>query len=303
VNSIVTKQNEPRMLSLVRARRRIYWTAKRYQGAIVLGTLLLPVISLAVATFYPAARSYVAVAAILFGLCEVVLMDRWHRAQMKDAAKLQEHFDCEVLEMRGNSFLVGANVDPEEVYRLSAKTLNPKQEAQLRDWYPVAVGKVPLHIGRIMCQRENLLYDGNVRKSYGRVLKGALLLLAVLLLGYSLAAGLKVDALVLTVLVPAMPVVNWVLRECARQRDTVETLLRLKAESEKLWKSAVDGLSPHESADRSRELQDAIYNHRVVSPLVFDFMYRVHRKDFEAQMNAGAEHLAMDYVNKNIATA
>ena len=75
MNSIVTKQNEPRMLSLVRARRRIYWTAKTYQGAIVLGTLLLPVISLVVATFYPAVRSYVAVAAILFGLCEVVLMD------------------------------------------------------------------------------------------------------------------------------------------------------------------------------------------------------------------------------------
>ena len=27
------------------------------------------------------------------------------------------------------------------------------------------------------------------------------------------------------------------------------------------------------------------------------------RKDFEAQMNAGAEHLAMEYVKKNIAAA
>ncbi len=303
MNSIVIKQNEARMLSLVRARRRIYWTAKRYQGAVVLGTLLLPVISLAVASFHPAARSYVAVAAILFGLCEVVLMDRWHKAQMKDAAKLQEDFDCEVLDMLHNSFLVGANVDPEEVYRFASKTLSQKQEAQLRDWYPVAVGKVPLHIGRIMCQRENLLYDGNVRKSCGRVLKGALLLLVALLIGYSLAADLKVDALVLTVLVPAMPVVNWALRECARQRDTVETLLRLKTESEKLWKSAVDGLSPDEAADRSRELQDAIYNHRVASPLVFDFMYRFQRKDYEAQMNAGAEHFVADYLKKNPATA
>lgn len=299
MNSIVIKQNEARMLSLVRARRRIYWTAKRYQGAVVLVTLLLPVVSLTVATFYPAARSYVAVAAILLGLCEVVLMDRWHKAQMKDAAKLQEEFDCEVLEIRGNSFLVGTNVDPEEVYRLSAKALSPKQEAQLRDWYPVAVGKVPLHIGRITCQRENLLYDGNMRKSYGRAMKVALLILVALLIGYSLATDLKADAVVLTVLVPAMPVLNWVLRECARQRDTVETLLRLKAESEKLWKSAVDGLSAGDAADRSRELQDAIYNHRVASPLVFDFMYRFQRKDFEAQMNAGAEHFVADYLRKN----
>jgi hypothetical protein len=32
-------------------------------------------------------------------------------------------------------------------------------------------------------------------------------------------------------------------------------------------------------------------------------MYRIQRKDLEAQMNAGAEHLAMDYMKKNIATA
>ncbi|MDZ5455795.1 S-4TM family putative pore-forming effector [Azohydromonas lata] len=301
MNSIIAKQNEDRMLSLVRARRRIYKTAKRYQGAVVLMTLLLPVISLAVANFAPAAKAYVAVTALLFSICDVVFMDRWNKGLMKDAAKLQEEFDCEVLAMRRNEFVVGAGVDPEEIYQLSVEKLNADGESQLRNWYPVAVGKVPLHVARILCQRENLLYDGKVRKTYGRLLTICLIALVVVLFIYSLAAELKLDAFVLTVLVPAMPVVNWAIRELFRQKSTVETLDRLKAESEKLWKKVVEGMSETDAAERSRELQDAIYNHRVASPLVFDFLYRYRRASLEAQMNAGAEHLVDGFLKKKAA--
>lgn len=299
MNSIASKQNEDRSLSLLRARRRLYRTAKRYQGAVVLVTLLLPIISFGVAAWAPDAKAYVAAAALLFGVCEVIFLDRWHKGLMKTAAKLQEDFDCDVLDMRRNEFLEGAYVDPEEVYDLSAKPLSPEGEKQLRDWYPVAVGNVPMHVGRILCQRENLLYDGNVRRTYSRLLRVGLLLLVAGLAVYSIAAGLKVESLLLTVLAPVTPIFNWTLREFFRQRDTVETLERLKSESQKLWKKAVEGMSPTEAAERSRELQDAIYNHRVASPLVFDFLYRFRRDGLEAQMNAGADHLVAEFQKKN----
>lgn len=303
MNSIPSKQNEDKNLSLLRARRRLYKSAKRYQGAVVLVTLLLPTVSLSAAAFAPGAMAYIAAAALLFGVCEVIFLDRWHKGLMKTAAKLQEDFDCDVLEMRRNEFLEGAAVDPEEVYDLSAKKFNPDGEQQLRDWYPVAVGSVPMHVGRILCQRENLLYDGNVRKTYSRLLRIGLLLLVAGLSVYSIAAGLKVDAFLLTVLAPATPIFNWTLREFFRQRDTVETLERLKSESQKLWKKAVEGMPVNEAAERSRELQDAIYNHRVASPLVFDFLYRFRREALEAQMNAGADHLVAEFHKKNTATA
>ncbi len=295
MNSIPLKQNENNNLSLVRARRRIYETVKTYQGAVVLTTLALPLASLAAAAWMPEARAYVAAGALLFAMCEVIFLDRWSKKQMKCAAKLQEQFDCDVLEMRPNEFLVGARVDPEEVYELSAQELDAKGERELRDWYPVAVGEVPMHVGRILCQRENLLYDGNVRKTYSRVLRAALVAIVCSLTLYSLLAGLSVEALLLTVLAPALPIVNWTLREFFRQRDTVETLVRLKAESEKLWKSALAGMPVAEAGERSRELQDALFNHRVASPLVFDFLYRFRRNALEAQMNAGAVQLVREF--------
>lgn len=303
MNLIPSKQNEDKNLSLLRARRRLYKAAKRYQGAVVLVTLLLPIVSLSAAAFAPGAKAYIAAAALLFGVCEVIFLDRWHKGLMKTAAKLQEDFDCDVLEMRRNEFLEGAPVDPEEVYDLSARKFSTEGELQLRDWYPTAVGSVPMHFGRILCQRENLLYDGNVRKTYSRLLRVGLLLLVAVLAVYSIAAGLKVDAFLLTVLAPATPILNWTLREFFRQRDTVETLERLKSESQKLWKKAVEGMAVDEAAERSRELQDAIYNHRVASPLVFDFLYRFRRDGLEAQMNAGADHLVAEFQKKNTAAA
>jgi hypothetical protein len=303
LNSIPSKQNEDKNLSLLRARRRLYKAAKRYQGGVVLATLSLPVFSLSAAAFMPGAKAYIAAAALLFGVCEVIFLDRWHKGLMKTAAKLQEDFDCDVLEMRRNEFLEGASVDPEEAYDLSAKKFSPEEEQQLRDWYPLAVGGVPMHVGRILCQRENLLYDGNVRKTYSRLLRAGLLLLVAGFAAYSIAAGLTVDALLLTILAPATPIFNWTLREFFRQRDTVETLERLKSESQKLWKKAVEGMPAKEAAVRSRELQDAIYNHRIASPLVFDFLYRFRRAGLEAQMNAGASQLVAEFQKKNTATA
>jgi len=119
----------------------------------------------------------------------------------------------------------------------------------------------------------------------------------------SLAMDLKLEALILTVLVPAMPIITWALREKYRQGDTIGTLVRLKAESEKLWKTAAAGMNGGAAAERSRELQDAIFSHRVSSPLVFDFLYRYRRNDLEAQMNAGAQHLVGEHLKKSAAAA
>lgn len=302
MNSIPSKQSEDKNLSLLRARRGLYKAAKRYQGAVVLMTILLPIVSLSAAALAPGAKAYIAAAALLFGVCEVIFLDRWHKGLMKTAAKLQENFDCNVLEMHRNEFLEGAALDPEEVYDLSTKKFNADGEQQLRDWYPVAVGSVPMHVGRILCQRENLLYDGNVRKTYSRLLRTVIILLVAGFSVYSIAAGLTVEVFLLTVLAPATPILNWTLREFFRQRDTVETLGRLKSEFQKLWTKAVEGMPVNEATERSRELQDAIYNHRVASPLVFDFLYCFRRDGLEAQMNAGANHLVTEFHEKNRAS-
>lgn len=106
----------------------------------------------------------------------------------------------------------------------------------------------------------------------------------------SLVIDFTMTSFVLSTLAPMTPGLIWALREYNRQADTVALLEKLEGEIRKLWDRSRAGAPEHEISMRSRELQDAIYNHRVSSPLIFDWIYNFLRRQLEAQMNAGAEH-------------
>ena len=158
------------------------------------------------------------------------------------------------------------------------------------NWYPLAVRELPLHLARLVCQRTNLWYDSALRKRYRRVLlTGCVVLVAVA--GFtSLAIDHTMTTFVLSTLAPMTPVMIWALRECNRQAATVELLDRLNDEVKKLWDRSRSGATEQEISTRSRELQDAIFNHRASSPLIFDWVYNLLRRQMEERMNAGADH-------------
>ncbi len=290
MNEIDKRQVEPRMLNLLRARTLIYRRAKNVQAAGLVISLVFPIVGLIVSALLLPSKPFIAFAALMFSFLEVLLLDRWHRAQLKNAAKLQEDFDCTVLEMDWNAFLVGSRIDPEDVFADACKKLSDKDEQRLINWYPLAVKELPLHLARLVCQRTNLWYDSALRKRYRRVLlTGCVVLIAVA--GFaSLAIDHTMTTFVLSTLAPMTPVMIWALREGNRQAATIELLDRLNDEVKKLWDRSRSGAAEQEISMRSRELQDAIFNHRASSPLIFDWVYSLLRRQMEERMNAGADH-------------
>jgi hypothetical protein len=304
MNNIPERQNEDRMLALLRARRALYRNAKNWQGAVVWFTLLLPIANCGTTIWGLSLTPLLAVAALLFGLVEILFIDSWLKRRLAEGAKLQEEFDCEVLGMHWNELVAGKKVDHERVHSASRNRLDSKSEQQLRDWYPTAVGRLPLHLARVLCQRENLMYDGKVRDFYSYVLAGGAFALFGGALAYGgLAAQLRMSEWVVGILAPAIPALMWAAREFRRQRNTVESLEVLKAEADKLWKKAEAGGAPDAISATSRELQNALYNHRISSPLIFDFLYRFRRKGLEDEMNAGALHHVDRYAARGAASA
>lgn len=285
------------MLDLLRARTLIYRRAKNYQAVFLIITLMLPVLGAIAATALPQFKPFVATFALAFGFVDVLFLDRWHKIQLKVAAKLQEEFDCTVLGMEWNGFLVGRKVDPEEVFADACRKLSQADEQQMANWYPLAVKDLPIHLARLVCQRTNLWYDGSLRKTYRTVLISGVLAILLAATMYSLIIDPTMTSFVLTVLAPMTPVVTWALREYIRQADTVELLSRLKGEVEKLWERSISGVSADQISTSSRELQDAIYSHRVSSPLIFDWIYNLRRSTLESQMNSGAEHWVRELRN------
>jgi hypothetical protein len=294
MNEIDKKQVEPRMLNLLRARTLIYRRTKNFQAAGLLVSLGFPLFGLAASIFLLPSKPFIAFLALAFSFLEVLFLDRWHRAQLKNAAKLQEDFDCAVLGMDWNTFLVGSRIDPEDVFADAYKKLSDKDEKRLINWYPLAVKELPLYLARLVCQRTNLWYDSALRKRYRVILlTGAVALIAIAGCA-SLAINFTMTSFVLSTLAPMTPVMIWALRECNRQAATCELLDRLNEEVKKLWDRSRKGGTDQEISMRSRELQDAIYNHRASSPLIFDWVYNRLRKRMEDRMNAGAEHWVSD---------
>ena len=287
VNNIPTEQNSEPFLRLLRARQHIYFEATRLQ-IVQFVVIIFPIFGALIGLCVEPARPWIAAGALLFLILDTAWLDRAERTKLKTAAKISEQFDCDLLKMNWNQFAAGKQPDPELI---EAAAQSYKQDEQrIQNWYPNNVGKVPLHIARIICQRTNLWYDSELRCSYGKllILCAAVLFAGLLVIGF--AANLKLIDFVAIVLTPSAPVLIWALRENFRQRDVAEAAQIVKLEAEVLFDGVKAGTCDEVACTtKSRELQDAIYRSRATSPLIFPLIYKILRPEMEVQMNAGAD--------------
>lgn len=292
-NDIPTMQLRPELLALMRARRRVYSRAKLVHGLFVLVSVALPVLSVILSASPPDVKAYFALTALILLLLDIGVIEGAQKDRLKKGARLQEEFDVTVMDMPWNRFVAGAKVDPEDVRAASAKPLSKKAEAELIGWYEPCVGDVSPSFGRLICQRTNITYDSRIRRMYGSVLLYIAILLGIGLLFTGLIFKLNFSDMVLTVLVPVTPVLGWALREHRKQMDAANALVNLKSEFEKLWDKALNGSDPSELRQGSRQLQDALYQHRASSPLVFDWVYGLLRSANEDTARHAAQSLVV----------
>lgn len=292
------EQNKPERLELLRAQRRFYARAKLYQSLFAVMALLLPAIGVLFGAQFPAIRPILGIGSIVVLLLEVGIILPMQRKDCKRASRVQEQFDTEVLKLEWNKLVAGKKVDAEDVRAITSSLMTDTEQKGLENWYEVVISKLPLPLGRLLCQRASVAYDLRVRTIYAYTLLGIAILVAVVLAGVGVYQGLKVDELILTMGLPALPLATYLLRECRKQFDTTETLDTIKAEVEKVWEMALAGASFEELTTYSRALQDAIYRHRSSNPLVFDWFYGWLREQCEDTTRHGAEKLVADAQQK-----
>jgi hypothetical protein len=293
-NHIPMRQASDENRGLLRARHRNYCAAKVTQGLLVLVSILLPVIGIWVGPQVPEIQPYLALASLILLAMDTALLDRIQKDRLKRGAKLQELFDTDVFGLPWNRFVTGAPVEHEDVRRLSAKPLSDKREAHFQAWYEVCIGRLPLHLARLIGQRTNISYDARLRRRYGGWLLTLTLFFGVALLYAGLYKGLLFPDLIMTLVVPFLPMLTWALRERMQQANAAISLTNLNSEWDKIWTNALVGADAAALTTEARSLQDAIYQHRERSPLVFDWVYSIFRSANEDE----AHHAAEDLVRK-----
>lgn len=294
-NKIPTTQDAPAQIKLLRARKHTYSLADALflvQLAINVG---LPTVGGAIALVWPEAKPCVAAFALAAIVLDPLLVDRYLKRLLKQAAVIAEQFDCAVLQLPWDKFTVGDTVDHEEIHTAAASYTARRDDTAIMGWYPREVGKVPLHIARVICQRTNLRYDSSLRRRYGTILVLASLGLAALFVVVGLAQDATITAWVLT-MAPATPLLAWAAREYYRQIDAADALEALKKQADALLERALaDACPPDDCQAMSREFQSAIYLRRVANPLLVPFLYRFMRPRLENEMHEGAAHLVARY--------
>ena len=298
MNGISSRQNERAMLAVAWERRRIYDRVKVVQGILVTVSLLMPVLGVTAAIWQPNLKPHVAFASLVVGCMDAAFVDRWVKRQMREGARLQEFFDCHVLELPWNRFLAGTPIDAEDIAACEERC-PPGDGGALRDWYPPGVSQLPLPAARLACQRSNLRYDLSLRRRYCATLVTVLVVVVVVAFALAIVENPTMSSFVLSGAVPVMPLLLWGVRERNRQMDASVLVERLKAHVEKLWEvDVLAGESDRMLTTRSRELQDAIFSHRVSSPLVFNWLYDRLRSGLESQMAGGVDHSVAEFTKR-----
>ena len=236
------------------------------------------------------AALWAAVALVFEFVCFTPLQKSWRLR----AAKIQEVFDCDVLDLPWNAIKAGHRPAPEEVHENAEKYIRHDDGSfPLENWYPPAVGELPLGLARIVCQRSNCRWDANQRFRYAHWIGGSAIAIfaAILLSGYALGATLPSSFLTIA---PALPLVVVGIRHLTEQREAASRLATLQQDLDDLWSQALLGQSEDSLAQSARQVQDEIFQNRKASTPVFDFVYALLQRHSEVQMVRSAQDLIQD---------
>jgi hypothetical protein len=293
----IGKQNEAHFVRLLRARYRILGRIKVSQGIYFWIAIILPVISISLAYAKVPGQPVFALVALAATVLDMAYLDPKNKKQTRLAARVQEEFDCGVLVMPWNDFVADRHPREEEYGEFASRLFSPDREKKLLDWHATDMRSLSSAHARFVCQCVNLWYDRTLREKYLRGLKIIGVVATVLFVIAGMLAGsfwgVGVDGWILEWLVPLGPVIQWFTREIRRHSDTVGMLDHLAKRIEAALIRPSMPVPGRGADEQARMFQDAIFNHRATSPVLYDVIYF----RFRDQLESGSKSYAQDLVN------
>ena len=307
MNKIPEAQLEWTQLKRLAAQRQLYSDAKVIHAVQIGLSILVPPILVVLVTFFSLPPVYATSCGVIVALLNTLWVSSYQQSLKQKAAKVQELFDCEVLELPWRGLMTGPPLEMETVEKYSLKYKRKyikrktdddsepeKWYSKLENWYSTDVDKLPLHLGRIICQRSNCWWDAKLRQRYANRVLIVLLVLIVITVFLGLIGNFTLVKFILAMVGPLTPAFALGSREYRDHKKCAAQLDKLKEYVESLWNKALNGANPDELTRDSRALQDEIYNLRRTSPLIFDWVYRFLRKEDEELMNKAAEEMVKE---------
>jgi len=301
MNTIAQDQNTDKQLQRLAAQRYLYSRAKHVLEIQVTFDLLTPIVIAVMIAIFPSFDIYGAFVAVAVAILDVTL-ETYQSSRKKQAADIQEIFDCDVLILESHELKKRRRPMTETIFE-AAKRYKRKDPhfSALKNWYPPIVEEIPLHLARLVCQRINCWWDSQLRRRYVQAVSTVLVILFIIVLLFSLINGLSLAKFFLAVLIPLLPTFIWTIREFLHQSEAANDKDELRKYAEELWeKTLINEYSVAKTTEESRMLQDEIYNNRRTNPFILDWFYNRLKRENEEQMNVKAEELVNEALQSKL---
>ena len=276
--SIQDRQNRPESLQKLEATSVLYHRAKWARS---LGfSLVIFVAMLLIAMFVTKNETFshfVAFVAIVTWFIDQIVLKAWERTIKKEAATIQEEFDCFVLDLPWPEHKGINHPTPDRLKELAIKaSKHPRICAKLKDWYtPNAIPDEPDR-ARVHCQRMNCWWDVQLRRKWKTFLRSVFWCFVTVTLLVSVVTGLTVAKLI-ALAASNLRVLAWGINEIRDQSTTIDHISGLHRYLSSF--SSEKPISPSES----RRIQDEIFEHRCSNPPVPNWFYRLNRDNQELE--------------------
>ena len=288
---ILRTQNENFQINCLLAQRNIYSNAKILQIILFVIAVIIPVALAFFIKYYPQIlneKNSIYCLYLVLALASEKVLEYFIKRKKKIAASIQELFDRKVLLIKENNTLDRISVDEEIIRNYSRKaSKNAKKVREVVDWYSKEVFKLKTNVATVLCQRTNIYYDFSVRDNYKIFLYLVVITTFVILLIFSLWNDNSIKSFLIEVLIPTIPIFNFVYKEINQNNESIDNLKCLKEIIENILQNIKNTTEIDEK--KIREIQDRIFLNRILNPLIPDYLYKILRPRLEDEMNYSIE--------------
>ncbi|WP_431977730.1 S-4TM family putative pore-forming effector [Micromonospora haikouensis] len=285
-DSLLSRQNRPEMMALLRAMSVCHTRAQRLDNLRVAVSVVVGLAGAVVAITGVSPTAVTAVGA-LWAVANAAGLGSWSRGQVRRAALLQEMFDVDLFRLPWNTVAVGERVGMQEVSRLERAFRGDEQ--YLRDYYEVPPLPSPYDV--VACLQQNLGWGARLRRRYAHAMLGGVAVWAAVGVVFGVVAGLTVSQLLLQWFVPSLAALLLGLEIHRNQRDVAAVRARalglLQERVEAVVRQGESAAARDELLTLARQTQDVIFQSRQQGRVPDWFFRRFHatdRVDFRAAM-------------------
>lgn len=310
MNDIVTKQNTDISIKRLAAQRALYSKAKFYLKAqFILGvpfTILIAIAAVALDKgWFSSAPKDITWMVGLSGISLFFVIDRYLMPAMdrlkETAAKIQQSFDSDVLDIPFCQITYGKPIDRETTEKWATKgSATGVSTSEFRNWYSVEVAPLPMEVARIICQSANCWWDQDLRRRYNYFIYGIGICLLVVITGIVLYLDSTITTifgLIAPLLLPFLVVAS---KETQANRDAITRLDAMKLTIDDACQKILDD----EIADQdlillANAIQASIYQNRRNNPLVFDKLHELLKAEHEDTLKKTTAEFVEQYQRRH----